>query len=205
VVLVFGAFANAAGMVGPVVEWQDRFSSFLRQSSPLLATSLFYLLGLLVLPLLAVGGAALLSRRWGRLSGTWLGVATRYSFALVPLGFGMWLAHYSFHLLTSYDTVVPTAQRFAADLGWQGLGRPHWVASCCRGVADWLPRLEVLFLDLGLLLSLYTGYRIALAQSSRLPQALRALAPWAVLITLLFAAGVWLVFQPMQMRGTLQG
>jgi cytochrome c oxidase assembly factor CtaG len=205
VVLVFGAFANAAGMVGPVVDWQDRLSSFLGQSSPRLATSLFYLLGLIVLPMLAVVGAALLSRRWGRLSTRWLDVATRYSFALVPLGFGMWLAHYSFHLLTSYDTVVPTAQRFAADLGWHGLGRPHWVASCCRGVADWLPHLEVLFLDVGLLLSLYTGYRIALAGSPRLSQALRALAPWALLITLLFAAGIWLVFQPMQMRGALQG
>jgi hypothetical protein len=115
----------------------------------------------------------------------------------------MWLAHYSFHLVTSYDTVVPTAQRFALDLGWSALGSPHWVASCCRPVTQWLPRLEVLFLDLGLLLSLYTGYRIALAQSPRLSQALRALAPWALLIGLLFAAGVWLVFQPMEMRGTL--
>jgi hypothetical protein len=79
------------------------------------------------------------------------------------------------------------------------------VAACCRPVAEWLPRLEILFLDLGLLLSLYTGYRIALAQSARLSQALRALAPWAVLIALLFAAGIWLVFQPMEMRGTLQG
>jgi hypothetical protein len=74
-------------------------------------------------------------------------------------------------------------------------------------VADWLPRLEILFLDLGLLLSLYSGYRLALAQSPsrRLAQALWALAPWAVLMTLLFAAGIWLVFQPMQMRGTFQG
>jgi hypothetical protein len=29
------------------------------------------------------------------------------------------------------------------------------------------------------------------------------LTPWAVLIVLLFAAGVWIVLQPMQMRGTL--
>jgi hypothetical protein len=54
-----------------------------------------------------------------------------------------------------------------------------------------------------MLLSLYTGYRIALAQSSRWSQALRAFAPWAMLITLLFAAGIWIIFQPMQMRGTL--
>jgi len=117
----------------------------------------------------------------------------------------MWLAHYSFHFLTSYDTIIPTTQRFVADLGWSGLGPPHWLAACCRRVAEWLPRLEVLFLDLGLLLSLYTGYRIALVQSPRLSQALRALAPWVLLIALLFAAGIWLVFQPMQMRGTLEG
>jgi hypothetical protein len=202
VVLVFGAFANAAGMVGPVVEAQGRLAALLGVRSLLMATALFYLLAVLVLPLLAVGGAAALSRRWGRSQATTLEVATRYAYALVPLGFGMWLAHNSFHFLTSYDTAVPTAQRFLHDLGWTALGKPHWVAACCRPVAAWLPRLEVLFLDLGLLLSLYTGYRIALARSPRLPQALRALMPWAVLIVLLFALGIWLVFQPMQMRGT---
>jgi hypothetical protein len=205
VVVVFGAFANAAGMVGPVLAWRDRLGSTLGQPSPLLVTSLLYLLCLVVLPLVAVGGAAALSRRWGGVTASWLEVATRYSYALVPLGFGMWLAHYGFHLLTSYDTVVPTAQRFALDLGWPGLGRPHWVAACCRPVAAWLPRLEVLFLDLGLLLSLYTAYRLAVAQAPQLSQALRVLAPWAVLVTLLFAAGIWLVFQPMQMRGTMPG
>jgi hypothetical protein len=203
VLLVFGAFVNAAGMVGPVLAWRDWLVSFLGQQSPLLVTSLFYFLGLLVLPGLAVGGAAVLSRRWGQLTASWFTVATRYSYALVPLGFSMWLAHYSFHFLTSYDTVVPAAQRFALDCGWSALGQPHWVAACCCPVAEWLPRLEVLCLDLGLLLSLYTGYRIALAQSPRLSDALWALAPWALLMTLLFTAGVWLIFQPMQMRGTL--
>ena len=202
VIVVFGAFANAAGMVAPILAWRDRLELLVRPFSPLLVTSLLYFLGLLVLPFVAVAGAAVLSRRWGRLTGNWSEVAARYSYALVPLGFSMWLAHYSFHLLTSYDTVVPTAQRFAFDLGWSTFGPPQWVAGCCRRVADWLPRLEVVFLDLGLLLSLYTGYRIALAQSPSLSRALRALAPWALLITLLFAAGIWLVFQPMQMRGT---
>jgi hypothetical protein len=152
-----------------------------------------------------VGAAAAVSRGWGRLPASWLETATRYSFCLVPLGFGMWLAHYSFHFLSSYDTVVPTTQRFAADLGWTFLGEPMWNCACCRPVAEWLPRLEVLFLDLGLLLSLYTAYRIALTQSPRLPQALKLASPWALLIVLLFAAGVWIVLQPMQMRGMLGG
>jgi polyferredoxin len=205
VVLVFGAFANAAGMVGPALAWRERLTSLLGQPSPLLITSLSYMVGLLVLPLLAVGGAAVLSRRWGQLADTRFQVAVRYSYALVPLGLSMWLAHYSYHLVTSYDMVIPTAQRFVAGLGWPGLGRPHWVAACCRPGADWLPHFEVLVLDLGLLLSLYAAYRIALAQSPRLPQAFRVLAPWAVMIIVLFAAGIWVVFQPMEMRGTLGG
>jgi cytochrome c oxidase assembly factor CtaG len=206
VLLVFGAFANAAGMVGPVLEWRDRLQGQLGLRSPLLLTSAGYVLALVVLPLLLVGGAALLSRRWGNPSASWLGVATRYSFALVPLGFAMWLAHYSFHFVTSYDTAVPTAQRFAGDLGWAGLGEPRWAcACCCTPVANWLPRLEIVCLGLGLLLSLYAGYRVALAQSPRLSRALGALLPWALLMVLLYLAGVWIVLQPMQMRGTLQG
>jgi cytochrome c oxidase assembly factor CtaG len=200
-VLVFGAFANAAGMVGPVVEWQARLSSLLVQRSPLLAVSLFFVTALVLFPSLAVGAAAALSRWWGRAPASLLATATRFSYALVPLGFGMWLAHYSYHFLTSWDVAVPVTQRFLIDLGFTGIGQPAWVASCCRPVADWLPRLEILFLDFGLLLSLYSGYRIAQSQAPRPPQALKAFSPWAVLMVVLFAVGVWIVLQPMQMRG----
>jgi hypothetical protein len=195
IVLVFGAFANAAGMVGPVVEGQERLALFVGVDSYLLATTAFYLLALVALPLLAVGSAAALSREWGRLHAGTLEVATRYAYALVPLGFGMWLAHYCFHFLTSYDTAVPVAQRFAADLGLTWLGTPAWDCGCCRPLTGWLLPLELLFLDVGLLLSLYTGYRLA--------PSLKVLAPWALLMVLLFAAGVWILFQPMQMRGAL--
>jgi polyferredoxin len=196
VVLVFGAFANAAGMVAPVVE---------RVGPSLWSITLFYLTALVLLPLLTVGAAAVLSRSWGGTSASVRETATRYVFALVPLGFGMWLAHYGFHFLSSYDSIIPVTQRFVGDLGWPVLGAPAWVLACCRPVGDWLPRLEILFLDFGLLLSLYAGYRIAAARTVRPAQTLRALAPWAVLMLLLFAAGVWIVLQPMQMRGTLQG
>ena len=72
---------------------------------------------------------------------------------------------------------------------------PAWGCACCRPGTAWLLPLEILFLDVGLLLSLYTGYRLA--------PSLKALAPWALLLVLLFAAGVWILLQPMQMRGTL--
>jgi ferredoxin len=202
--LVFGAFVNAAGMVAPVAQWQDALRKRWDLPSPLMVVTAYYLFALGIVPLLAVSCSTALSRWWGRLSATWLQVATRYIFALVPLGFAMWLSHYSFHLLTSYDAAVPAAQRFAADLGWN-LGPPDWISACCRPVMGWLPRLEILCLDVGLLLSLYTGYRLTQTDSAgKTSRALLALAPWALLTLLLFGVGVWIVLQPMQMRGTLR-
>jgi hypothetical protein len=150
-----------------------------------------------------VGSSAALCRWSGQLEVPMWEAAARFSYALVPLGFSMWLTHFCFHFLASFDAVGPAVQRFAGDLGWSFLGEPAWARACCQPVADWLPRLEILVLDLGLLLSLYVGYCIALSQSQQTSQALKMLAPWVVLIVLLFAAGVWIVLQPMQMRGTL--
>jgi cytochrome c oxidase assembly factor CtaG/polyferredoxin len=203
VVLAFGAFANAAGMTGPVVDWENRMIQTWGMRSPLVATTAFYLVALIAMPLLLVIGAAALSRLWGNVGPTWAAVATRYSYALVPLGFSMWLTHYSFHFFTSYATVIPTTQRFVAGWGWTFLGSPRWSRACCVPTAGWLLPMEIVFLDLGLLLSLYTGYRITLSQAPRWPARLKALAPWAALMVCLFAAGIWIVFQPMQMRGTL--
>ncbi len=202
VLLSFGAFANAAGMVGPVVEWQGRLSSWLGLKSPLFAVTAFYLLALVLLPLVLLGGCALLARWWGRLTETPLRLALRFSYALVPLGFSMWLAHYGFHFLTSWDAALPTAQRFLGDAGLS-VGEPAWLMSCCRPIGDWLIKLEILFLDLGLLLSLYTAYRIARTRTARASHLLGALAPWVLLLLLLFAVGIWIIFQPMQMRGTM--
>jgi cytochrome c oxidase assembly factor CtaG/ferredoxin len=195
IVLVFGAFANAASMVGPVTEAQDRLAALVGIHSSLLITGTFYLLTVIGLPLMAIGTAAALSRRWSGFEISGLQEATRYAYALVPLGFGMWLAHYGFHFLTSYDTAVPVLQRFAADLGLASFGQPAWSSTCCRPVATWLLPLELVFLDVGLLLSLYAAYRLA--------PTLKAVAPWALLMVLLFVTGVWILFQPMQMRGML--
>ena len=116
----------------------------------------------------------------------------------------MWLAHFSFHFLTGYESAVPVIERFIADRGWYVFGSPDWSCSACTAAPSWLLRLQIMFLDLGLLLALYTAYRMALSQGERLGQALKAFAPWAMLILLLFALGIWIVFQPMQMRGMMQ-
>lgn len=208
-VLTFGAFANAAGMVGPVVAWQQRFGAA-HGLSALWMTSAFYLAWLVLLPAVVICAATWASRRWGQLGANSRHLAARFALALVPLGFGMWLAHYSFHLLTSWETALPAAQRFAADLGWQGLGEPAWACACCRPAGDGILQWQLASLDFGLLLSLYTALRTSEDEAARGSTGgqrapLRAFAPWGLIIVLLFAVGVWIVFQPMQMRGTLGG
>src|SRR5262249_32258262 len=134
VLLTFGAFANAAGMVEPVVAWERQVSAWAGVRSPVWVVTGVYLLALGAVPALLVGGAAAAGRAGGRLPGRRRDVAVRFAYALVPLGFGMWLSHYCFHFLTGYDAVVPVAQRFLADHGWAGLGAPEWVCACCRPV-----------------------------------------------------------------------
>ncbi len=203
VILVFGAFANAAGMVRPVVAWQDAIRSVLRDCPPLLVTTFYYSLTLLIAPCITVGTAAILSRTWSRAPRSGWEMSVRFAFSLIPLGFAMWLAHYLFHFLGSFETIVPVVERFAAEHGWPNIGAPQWALACCRPVAGWLPRLEIVCLDIGLLASLYTGFRIALDQEPDRSTALKAFLPWGGLIVLLFAVGIWIVLQPMEMRGTM--
>jgi cytochrome c oxidase assembly factor CtaG/ferredoxin len=203
-VLVAAAFVNAAGMVAPVLAWQDQATAALGLASPILVTSACLLAGLIVLPALAVGLVGSLAH-WlaGLTRSPWHTDILPFVHTLAPLGFGMWLAHYSFHFLTTGASIVPVAQRVANDLGWTWLGSPHWAACCCADVAPRLLRLEILLLDLGLLATLLAAHRLACRLAPE--RSLALFAPWAVLAIAAFTFGVWILFQPMEMRGALPG
>lgn len=203
--LTFGAFANAAGMVEPVVRSQDEWTLALGQGSHLLATTLFYAIAIIALPLGTVAIAALLNGLVNGIRTSRKELATRFAFAMVPLGFAMWLAHYSFHFLTSFETIVPVTQRFMGDLGLYQSDPPAWSCACCRGVSNGLIEFELVALGVGFVLSLFVCWKIADSLSHGASMALKLVAPWAGLLLLLYMLGVWIVFQPMQMRGTLPG
>lgn len=202
-VFVFAAFANAAGMVGPVMEAEQALVERLGLSGPGAIQVLGLFAAVVAAPVILAGGAAWLGRWWSGTRGALLPLAAHSSLALVPLGLGMWLAHYSFHFLSSPDAVVPVLQRVAQDMGVPSPGVPQWACSCCAAAPHWLLPLEIVFLEVGLLFTLYIAYAQARASAGRSSRALRLFLPWAALALVLFGIGLWLLLQPMQMRGTL--
>jgi cytochrome c oxidase assembly factor CtaG len=202
---VFGAFANAAGMLEPLLTREAALAAWLGLASPAAVTAAGLLFALVLIPLASAGAATWLSRALGRgASGddrlVLRTVLSRFAVALVPLGLGMWSAHFLFHLLSGAGSLWPVAQRAALELGSDLLGTPSW-AHVMGPRAAWLTALELLLLDLGLLVTVAVGWRAALELAGGAARALRLAAPWAALALLLWASGVWIVFQPMQMRG----
>jgi hypothetical protein len=115
----------------------------------------------------------------------------------------MWLAHFLYHLLTGAYTAVPVLQQAATSVGLSVLGQPNWTLSSVMLSFDWIPSLQLLILGCGLLLTLYVAWRSACRFKVSFARTVGIVAPWAALGLLLYSAGIWIIFQPMQMRGRL--
>ena len=180
-VFVATALVSAFVMTAPASALEQRIVDALGVTSEAPALAAVFAVGVLVMPAMLVSA--------GGRSGV---------MALVPFGFGVWAAHYAFHLLTGALTVVPVAQAAAIDaLGWPALGEPLWT---------WvgLQPGRVLPLQLGLVIvgaCGSIGLLHALAYRDHGTRGLRVFVPWAVLVALLAVAAVWTFAQPMEMRG----
>jgi len=199
VVFTFGALLNAFGMVSPVYAVENWLGKMLHVSHEAPVLGMIFAAFLIVEPVLLLGVAAWLTRAWGRVQRAFVPLAVRYSYGLVPMGFGMWLAHYGFHFLTGLYTIVPVTQNFFASMGWPWLGEPHWTLT---GIpANAVQVIEIGFLVLGFAGSLAVTHALAEEDSPAKP--LAAFLPWAVVCAVLFSTSMWLIFQPMEMRATL--
>ncbi len=200
-VFTFGALLNAFAMVSPVYAVEQWLAGMLGTTNELPVLATMFALALVAEPALLVGGAAAVSRAAsGGEQSLWQIIRT-YSFGLIPLGVGIWAAHYAFHLLTGLWTFIPVVQRIAADF----LGRP---APRTTMLVPGLPEeivypIEIGLIGLGLLGSLLALYQIA--SRERPTRARPAYLPWAVLALALAGAAIWLLSQPMEMRGTFLG
>jgi len=201
-VFTFGALLNAFAMISPVyaVEQWIAEKTGLRVEWPILVG--LFTVALVLEPAMLLGAAALLTRTFARSRESILAIVNRFARSLIPLGFGVWLAHYGFHFFTGCLTVIPVAQNAALQtFGRPLLGEPLWQFG---GLPESIVfSMEVGFMGLGLLGSWIVAWSIA---SEVAPgRAWSGFAPWALLHLFLFAVALWIMTLPMDMRGTFLG
>lgn len=200
-VFSFGALLNAFGMVSPVYAVENWLGGLLHVNGEAPVLAVIFVFFLIIEPLVLLGLAAWLTKLWSGSGRGLLPLAVRYSYALVPLGFGMWLAHYAFHFFSGLYTFIPVTQNALASVGWPILGLPAWRLS---GIPSrFIQPIEIGFLLLGLAGSLLVAFRLAEEDSPR--KVMGAFAPWASVSVILWLASMWLMFQPMEMRAMLMG
>lgn len=169
--IVFAAFVNAAGMTGPVMMYEHKWHARLGPHAMPIAVGAFVLLGAVIAPVLLVTFCTICNRLWVGRDRIWE-ISRRFIYALVPIGVSMWAAHLFYHFATAWFTSL-----------------------------SFVTPIQILCLDAGLLLTLYVIVRLAGQYGSRVSQTIAIAVPWAVVSLLLYVAGVWVLFQPMEMRG----
>ena len=191
--IVFGAFVNAAGMVGPVMMWEHSWHARLGAHMMPAIVGAFVVAGVVILPALVVSLCG--SLNWVTSSAANTGqTVRRFIFALVPLGFSMWVAHLLYHFATGWSAPATALGRLLPGLSG---------AVPVIFVPSWLTGAQILMLDAGLLLTLYVGWRVAKQQARGVRRAVALIAPWIAVSCALYGAGIWILFQPMQMRGMM--
>lgn len=198
VVFTFGALLNAFAMVSPAYALERWLARLLGASSEAPVLLAIFALALVILPLALLGGTAAVARSAAGAPQSVGALAARYAIALLPLGFGLWLAHYAFHLLTGALTIVPVVQSAAIDAaGVPLLGEPLWRWAGLRPGAVF--PLQLGFVLMGAIGSMAAAWGLAERDTPARPAA--AAVPWGVLVAALAAAAIWILAQPMEMRG----
>ncbi len=192
-VIVFGAFVNAAGMVSPVLTWEHRWHGRLGPHTMPAIVAIFILVGAVLVPCLSVLLCNWLNRRV-QLTANLRSVSRRFVFSLVPIGIAMWAAHLFYHFVTSSSAAWPAIQRATSG---------SILSLSVAYLPNWLTPLQLLMLDGGLLLTLYVCWKIGKQVVVHTRSAIVLTLPWMTLSVLLYAVGVWILFQPMQMRGMI--
>ena len=196
VVFTFAALVSAFAMTSPAYAIEQRLATAIGARSEWPVLLLVFIVGLVIAPAVLLGGAGVATRTLPGPRESLRSTMVRYAYALVPIGFGIWLAHYGFHLLTGILTVVPVVQSAAIDAFGQALlGGPAW------GWVGLQPG-SVFPLQLGCVVLGAAG-SMALVHAISLrdqPRPALSSVPWIVVVALLATTALWILSQPMEMR-----
>ena len=199
---------NAFAMTPPVYELEVGMADALNTQNEGIVLGLIFLVGVILLPLGLVYGAAWLGRilapaKDGRLNRT----VMAYAYAFVPLGLAVWTAHYLFHFLIGAFTIVPALQQFFdRTLGVALLGQPNWQLA-----ADLIPSpvvaqvIQGVIMVGGILWAGAVAWNSARSRQADTRSALREALPWLLLILALGVISMVIFAQPMEMRGSVLG
>jgi hypothetical protein len=201
--LSFMGLSNAFGMVPPAIALQSTLAAWGISSSGLRVLAIF-LVGNVLLPALALTFGTSLSNALlpPALRQPARAVAARYAPAFVPMGLGVWIAHYGFHFVIGGATLLPVLQSFALDHAVTLLGAsPQWNVGFLLPLPSIFP-LQVVVLLAAFIASLAVCARRALRTGLAPLDSLRELLPWAIVLTVITIAALSVFNLPMQMRGT---
>ena len=210
VVFTFAALVSAFAMTSPAYLVEQRLAATIgtRSEWPILAV--IFIVGLLVLPAALLLGAGAVTRAFApEPRGTRLrpfGASARhalaatvqsYAYALIPIGLGIWVAHYGFHLLTGLLTIVPVAQSAVVDaFGHALLGGPFWGWVGLQPGAVFPIQLGCVVLGAAGSLAMVQ----AISQRDQPSRPVLASAPWLAVVLLIMTTALWILSQPMEMR-----
>jgi len=212
VVFTFGALLNAFAMTGPVYGLERWLGHVAGTSREGVVLALIFIFALLIVPGVLLGLATIATRALAGQPRELSDPSARavpavpsvmqFVFSLLPLGFGIWLGHYGFHLLTGAFTLLPVSQSAALDLlGWPVLGWPRWGSAGLKPGTVY--PVQIGFLLVGLIGSCAVAYRFAVSAYGQ--RAFRAAIPWIVLSVLVAVTAAWVLSQPMEMRAVTLG
>jgi len=197
IVFTFAALVSAFAMTTPAYAVEQRIAASIgaRSEGPVLAV--IFIVGLFVAPAVLLGAAGLVTRGLTPSATSLRATVLSYAYALIPIGLGIWVAHYGFHLLTGALTIVPVVQSAVVDaFGRALLGGPAW------GWVGFQPGavfpMQLGCVVLGAAGSL--GMVHAVSQRDQPSRPLLVSVPWLAVVLVIATVALWILTQPMEMR-----
>ena len=205
-VIAVGAFANALAMTEPLLTLVEASRQWI--DSKFLAVTVIVLISMFVIAFPMVLAAWIAPRSDLQ---NFRARFANITLSLWPLAISMWLAHFGFHFVTGFRSALPPIQRAAQDIGVNAFGVPQWSANCCAIMPAWLIPAQLCVLGAGLLMSLsllWSSAERSIEQRNGAKLPAMFTVAWRASISMCaalswWALGVWIVLQPMQMRGLL--
>ena len=197
IVFTFAALVSAFAMTSPGYLVEQRLAATIGTRSEWPVLAIVFALGVGAAPAMLLACAGAVARAFAGNGETLRGTVITHTYALIPIGLGIWVAHYGFHLLTGALTIVPVVQSAIVDaFGHALLGGPFWGWVGLQPGAVFPIQLGCVVLGAAGSLAMVQ----AISQRDQPSRPVLASTPWLALVLLITTTALWILSQPMEMR-----